>query len=114
MDSSFPDDPDLGIVKELGVGFGGGVEVNSMFPRWKPKEPADEDGEEVVTTGTVGDGDGWLVFHRYTIRTPPESVTVEDIPIGTWLDSEVTGVLWRIVTSARTNHGGGCVLLELP
>ena len=48
------------------------------------------------------------------MRTPLESVTVEDMLTGTWLDSEVTGVPWRIVTSARTNHGGGCVLFELP
>lgn len=47
------------------------------------------------------------------MRTPLESVTVEDMLTGTWLDSEVTGVPWRIVTSARTNHGGGCVLFVL-
>lgn len=43
-DSSFPDDPDLGIVKEPGLGLGGGVDVKSMFPRWKPNELEDEDG----------------------------------------------------------------------
>lgn len=58
MESSFPDDPDLGMVK---LGFGGGVDVNTMFPRWKPNElELEEDavGPEVVTTGIVDDGHG--------------------------------------------------------
>lgn len=32
-DSSIPDDPDLGIVKNPEDGLGGDDEVNSMFPR---------------------------------------------------------------------------------
>lgn len=48
------------------------------------------------------------------MRTPPESVTLEDTVTGVCPDSEVTGLLWRMVTSARTNHGGGCGLFGLP
>lgn len=87
-----------------------------MFPRWKPKPPGQLDVRNAASDAAVAGVDvafGSLVFQRHIMRIPPASVVVV-VPGGICTVSEVTASPWRIVTSARTSHGGGTWLDELP